>query len=253
VNTARAWHSFASSLPPLLALALWQAAVQRHWLPQQILPAPSLVLQSLQELWSSGDLVAHLAVSLRRIAWSLLVGGGAGLVLGLAMGLSRSARAYLLPSFEVLAQCPVVGWIPLLMIFVGIDEALKVSAISIAVAVPVTVNAFKGVQDVPPKWLDVARTYRFTRSQTLLRVVLPAAAPSLFNGLRQGVMQAWLSLVFVELLASSEGIGFLMVWGRQLMQMDLVIAGMVVVGVVGVAIDLLMRAAQHALQRRGWR
>lgn len=240
-------------LLPALLLALWQLAVQRRWLPEQILPAPALVLQTLQELWTSGDLVTHLVVSLRRIAWSLLLGGAAGLALGLGMGLSHRLRAYLLPSFEVLAQCPVVGWIPLLMIFAGIDEALKVSAISIAVAVPVTVNAFKGVQDVPRPWLDVGRAYRFTRAQTLWRVVLPAAAPHLFNGLRQGVMQAWLSLVFVELLASSEGIGFLMVWGRQLLQMDLVVAGMVVVGAVGVAIDLLLRALQRHLLRRGWR
>lgn len=240
-------------LLPALLLALWQLAVQRHWLPEQILPPPVLVLQTLRELWTSGDLATHLAVSLQRIGSGLLLGGGAGLALGLGMGLSRGMRAYLLPSFEVLAQCPVVGWIPLLMIFVGIDEALKVSAISIAVAVPVTVNAFKGVQDVPRAWLDVGRAYRFTLTQTLWRVVLPAAAPNLFNGLRQGVMQAWLSLVFVELLASSEGIGFLMVWGRQLLQMDLVVAGMVVVGAVGVLIDLLLRTLQRRLLRRGWR
>jgi sulfonate transport system permease protein len=243
----------AGLLLPALLLGLWQMAVQRRWLPEQILPAPALVLQTLQELWRSGDLATHLAVSLRRIGWSLLAGGAAGLSLGLAMGASQRVRAYLLPSFELLAQCPVVGWIPLLMVFVGIDEALKVSAISIAVAVPVTVNAFKGVQDVPRGWLEVARAYRFTPAQALWRVVLPAAAPSLFNGLRQGVMQAWLSLVFVELLASSEGIGFLMVWGRQLLQMDLVVAGMVVVGAVGLVLDALLRAAQRGLQRRGWR
>jgi len=100
-------------------------------------------------------------------------------------------------------------------------------------------------------WLEVARVYRFSPSQVLAKVVLPAAAPSLFTGLRQAVMQAWLSLVFVELLASSEGIGYLIVWGRQLSQPDLVVAGMAVIGAVGVLLDTALRILESRLQ--GWR
>lgn len=235
-------------LLPLLLLGLWQAATSRHWLPEQILPAPRLVWQSLGELAASGELWGHLAVSLSRIGWSLLIGGSAGLVLGLAMGLSATLRAYLRPSFELVSQFPVVGWIPLLIIFVGIDEALKVAAISLAVVVPVAIHTHRGVANLPERLLDVARVHRFTLGQVMTRVVLPAAAPSLFNGLRQGVAQAWLSLVFVELLASSEGIGYLMVWGRQLLQLDLVVVGMVVVGAVGLLIDLALRGVEARLQ-----
>jgi sulfonate transport system permease protein len=84
--------------------------------------------------------------------------------------------------------------------------------------------------------------------QIIYRVVLPAASPSIFNGIRQGVMQAWLSLVFVELLASSEGIGYLMVWGRQLMQLDVVIVGMLLIGTVGVALDQFLRWIEFRMQ-----
>ena len=173
------------------------------------------------------------------------------MLLGFAMGLSRTLRAYLYPSFNVLAQFPVLGWVPLLIIFAGIDEALKISAISIAVVVPVTINTLKGIANIPRPLLEVSRVYRFSPLQVLRRVVLPAAAPSLFTGLRQAVMQAWLSLVFVELLASSEGIGYLIVWGRQLSQPDLVVAGMVVIGAVGVLLDLALRGLESRLQ--GWR
>ena len=83
------------------------------------------------------------------------------------------------------------------------------------------------------------------------KLVVPAAAPSLFNGFRQAVMQAWLTLVFVELLASSEGIGYLMVWGRQLAQLDLVIVGMLLIGVIGVALDLALRGLEARIG--GWR
>jgi sulfonate transport system permease protein len=236
-------------LLPLALLLLWQVAVQRAWLPEQILPPPSLVWQSLRELAESGELWGHLAVSLQRVGWSVLIGGSTGLLLGFAIGLSRQARAYLLPTFEVVSQFPVVGWVPLLIIFVGIDEALKIAAISIAVVVPVTVNTHKGIANIPQRLIEVARVYRFSALQVIRRVVLPAAAPSLFNGLRQGVMQAWLSLVFVELLASSEGIGYLMVWGRQLMQLDLVLVGVIVVGTVGVLLDLGLRGLERRFQR----
>ncbi|MCW7540174.1 ABC transporter permease [Aquabacterium sp. A7-Y] len=241
----------AGALLPAALLGLWHLAVQRAWLPPQILPPPGLVWQSLHELWSSGELGEHLRISLGRVGWSLLIGGGAGLLLGVAMGLLDSFRAYVQPSFEMVAQFPVVGWVPLLILFVGIDEPLKVVAISIAVAVPVAVNSDRGIRQIPRAWLEVARVYRFSLPQVLGRVVLPAATPSLFNGLRQGVMQAWLSLVFVELLASSEGIGFLMVWGRQLMQLDLVIVAMVAIGMVGVLLDTGLRCIEARLQT--WR
>lgn len=236
---------------PALILALWWIAAQRRWVPEQLLPAPALVWQTLGELWTSGDLQTHLGFSASRVAWSLAIGGGAGLLLGFGMGLSRTLRAYLYPSLNVVAQFPVLGWIPLLIIFAGIDEALKISAISIAVVVPVTVNALKGIANIPRPLLEVSRVYCFSLPQVVWRVVLPAATPSLFTGLRQAVMQAWLSLVFVELLASSEGIGYLIVWGRQLSQPDLVVAGMVVIGAVGVLLDIALRALESRLQ--GWR
>jgi sulfonate transport system permease protein len=238
-------------LLPASLFFLWQLAVKRQWLPEQILPAPDLVWQSFKDLWDSGELLDHLAISARRVGWGLLAGASSGLVLGFGMGLSRTVRAYLGPTFDVISQFPVLGWIPILMIFVGIDEALKIVAISIAVVVPVAVNAQKGIANIPRALFEVGRVYRFTPAQVVLRVVLPAAAPSLFTGLRQAVMQAWLTLVFVELLASSEGIGYLMVWGRQLAQLDLVVVGMLLIGAVGVVLDLVLRTIEARVQR--WR
>lgn len=247
----RLGHVAVGLLVPALLLALWWTAAERHWVPEQLLSPPALVWQSLSELWASGELQDHLKFSASRVAWSLLIGGSVGLLLGFGMALSRTLRAYFYPTFTVVAQFPVLGWIPLLIIFAGIDEALKISAISIAVVVPVALNALKGIAQIPPSLIEVSRVFRFTPAQTVLRVVLPATAPSLFTGLRQAVMQAWLSLVFVELLASSEGIGYLIVWGRQLAQPDLIVAGMVVIGIVGVLLDLSLRWAEASLQ--GWR
>lgn len=236
---------------PLLILGVWQLAYANNWLPVQILPPPSLVWQTFWELIDSGDLTVNLIISIKRILWSVLIGGGVGLLIGFAVGLSKRAYAYVYPTFDVVSQFPVVGWIPLLIIFLGIDEALKVAAISLAVVVPVTVNTYKGIRNIPQSLLEVGEVYRFSVFQNFSRIVLPAALPNIFSGVRQGVMQAWLSLVFVELLASSEGIGYLMVWGRQLMQMDIVFIGIIVIGLVGVVLDSSLRLLESRLQT--WR
>jgi sulfonate transport system permease protein len=144
-----------------------------------------------------------------------------------------------------------LGWIPLLMLLVGIDETLKVLVIAKAALVPVTLNTRAGIRAVPPAYLEVARAFRFNRRQLLRKVVLPAAVPPIFAGVRYGLTQAWLALVAVELLASSEGLGYLLVWGRQMFWLDTVIVAMLVIGAVGFIMDRALRAVETRLQR--WR
>lgn len=230
---------------PALVLCIWHIAALQQWLPEQILPSPQLVWSTTAELWQSGDLQSNFAISAQRILWSVLLGGSAGLGLGIWFALSESAQRYVLPSIQLLAQFPIIGWIPLLMIFLGIDEALKITAISLAVVPPVMIAVFKGIQQVPERWLEVARVYQFSPWQSFSKVILPASLPAAISGLRQGIMQAWLALVFVELLASSEGIGFLMVWGRQLMQMDIVYMGIILVGLTGFILDSVLALAER--------
>ena len=225
---------------PALLLCLWWTAFQQQWLAEQILPAPEWVWLTTVDLWQSGDLQHHFSISAQRIFYSVLLGGSLALALGIWFALSDTAARYVLPSVQLIAQFPIIGWIPLLMIFLGIDEALKIVAISFAVLTPVLVATINGIQQVPRQVLEVAQVYQLSKTQRFIKVVLPSSLPSLISGLRQGVMQAWLALVFVELLASSEGIGFLMVWGRQLMQMDLVFMAMVLIGLTGFVLDSVL-------------
>ncbi len=224
-------------LVPVLLLGLWYVATLRQWLPEQILPAPQLVWNTTVELWQSGDLQFHFLVSAKRIFWSVTLGVSLGLGWGVWLALSQRAQRFVLPTIQLLTQFPIIGWIPLLMIFLGIDEALKIVAISLAVVSPVLIATFKGIQQVPSRFIEVAQVYQFSKLQTFFQVILPASLPAMISGLRQGVMQAWLALVFVELLASSEGIGFLMVWGRQLMQMDIIFMGIIFIGITGFILD----------------
>lgn len=225
---------------PTLLLAFWQYVYHKQWLPEQILPSPALVWQTTLELIDTHELQDNLLISLKRVGWSVLLGGGAGLALGFAIGLSRIAHKFIYPTFNLIAQFPVIGWIPLLMIFLGIEESLKIAAISLAVFVPVLVATYRSVLSVPAHLLEVSRVYAFSPWQTFRRVILPSALPNIVSGIRQGTMQAWLSLVFVELLASSEGIGYLIVWGRQLMQPDIIFMTVIVIGIVGFSLDHIL-------------
>jgi len=222
---------------PLLLLGLWALAAQLRWAPPQILPAPELVGRTLTELVASGELLLNCGISLARVAAGFLAGGLLGLVLGAAMGLSSRVEQYLYPLFRAINQVPVLGWLPLAMMLFGIGESLKVAIIAQASLVPIAINVFEGIRRVPQKYAEVARVFEFSRGQFLRQVVFPATVPSLFVGLRQGLTLAWLSLVTVELIASSEGLGFLIVWGRQLFQLDLVLAAIVSIGVVGLILD----------------
>ena len=236
---------------PLALLLLWQLSAQYAWVPEQVLPPPGVVYDSFAVLLVSGELWDHLQVSLVRVFSGFGIGLAGGLLLGGAMGLSPTLRDYLFPVFKAFSQVPTIGWLPLLMLLVGIDEGLKFLLIAKAALVPVTINTCQGIQGVPNRYIEVAKVYGFTRWQLLSKVVFPAATAPIWNGVRYGLTHAWLALVVVELLASSEGIGYLIVYGRQLFQLDLVLAAVVAVCIVGFLLDKLLARSEAWLLR--WR
>ncbi|HKU98528.1 MAG TPA: ABC transporter permease [Vineibacter sp.] len=236
---------------PLLLLVLWTLSAAFEWLPPQILPAPSEVEHSLAEMWRSGDLLRHTGISLQRVVYGFSIGATIGLALGIAMGLSRTVEDYVRPLFTAFAQVPTLGWIPLLMLLAGIGEGLKILVIAKAAFVPMAMNSFAGIRSIPPAYGEVAALFRFNRWQLLRKVVLPGAIPPIFTGARYGLTHAWMALVAVELLASSEGLGYLLVWGRQMFWLDAVMIAMVVIGIVGFSLDKLMATIERRLQR--WR
>lgn len=236
---------------PLAVLLLWHLSSVWGWAPEQVLPPPAQVFRTFAEMLASGEIWSNLQISLVRVFTGFGIGLLGGLVLGSVMGLSPTARDYLYPLFKAFSQVPVIGWLPLLMLLVGIDESLKFLLIAKATLVPVTLNTCQGIQGVPHRFIEVARVCGFSRWQLLSRVVFPAATAPIWNGVRYGLTHAWLALVVVELLASSEGIGFLIVYGRQLFQLDVVLASVLAVGIVGFAIDKLLSLAEAWLLR--WR
>ncbi|OUM03959.1 ABC transporter permease [Variovorax sp. JS1663] len=237
-------------LLPLALLALWTAGAAQGWISPQVLPSPQFVWETLRDLATSGDLWLHTGASLARVGVGFAAGSVLGLLLGAAMGLSGRAEAYVLPSFNALVQIPVLAWLPFVLLIVGIGEPLKYILIAKAAMVPVALNTLQGFRQTPVALREVGEVYGYTRRQQVLEIVLPHAVPTLFTGLRLGFTKAWLSLVVVELVASSEGLGYLIVYGRQLFQLDLVMAAVAVVGAIGYAIDRVLDALETAVHRR---
>lgn len=222
---------------PLLLLAAWTVTARNGWLPDQILPAPGVVLATLREFISNGELQDATLISLQRVAKGFAAGAVAGLAFGAAIGLSPRINRLFGPTFLSLAQVPLLAWMPIMILLVGIDEGLKVILIGIATFIPVVLNVAQGFRDVPPALREVGAVLLFDPWSMLTQIILPAAVPSVFTGLREGLANAWQTVIAVELFASSEGLGYLMSWGRQLFQLDLVLAVVGVLALIGFSLN----------------
>jgi len=234
---------------PAVLLALWAGLAAANRLPEQILPAPAAVWAALLDSAASGDLWSNTLISLERVFEGFALGALGGLVLGALLGLSERCRIFLDPLFMFLAQVPTLGWIPLLILALGVDESMKVTIIAWASFIPVVLNVHQGIRDVPGSLRELARVLTFDRWYSVTRVVLPAAVPSIFTGLREGLANAWQTMVAAELFASSEGLGYLISMGRQLFQLDLVLAMVLVLGLVGLLVNGALGLAEQRLLR----
>lgn len=234
---------------PFAVLLIWQITTAYRWLPVQILPPPAMVLGTLTDLAKDGEIAANLRISLWRISLGFVSGAAAGLVFGTMLGVSRTLNLYLGPSFKALAQIPSLGWVPILLLIFGLDEIVKVLIIAKACFVPIVVATSEGIRAVPRQYIEVAKVLRLGRRSVLLKLLVPAALPTIFSGVRLALSHAWISLITVEMLAATEGIGYMMVWGRTLFQIDIVIVGMLLIGVIGLALDAGLVRIERRLKR----
>ncbi|MFG1480424.1 ABC transporter permease [Xanthobacter sp. V4C-4] len=233
---------------PFALVALWWAAARAGLVPEQILPAPPVIVATTLELVGDGSLATHLWVSTQRVLVGFGIGAVFGLAFGAAAGLWPTFRAFAYPPVQAVARVNVLAWMPLLTLFMGIDEPLKYVVIAWSASIPVILGTARGIENISPAFRELGRVLQFNPRDTLRLVVLPGAVPSIFAGLREGLANAWQTLVLAELFASFEGLGYLMTWGRQLFQLDLVIIAMIVVALAGLAMDLLLRLLERWAQ-----
>lgn len=247
---ALAGHRAQGLLLPLLLLALAEALARSGWIAPHLFPPPSSLGATARELLQHG-LAAHVAASAMRVAIGFAAGAAAALLVGAAVGLSPRIERLLDPTLQALRAIPSLAWVPLLLLWLGIDEAPKLTLIAIGAFFPVYMGVVAGFRDVDRKLVEVARMAGLRGAALVRRVLLPAALPAVWTGLRSGLGLAWMFMVAAELIAASQGVGYLLTDGRETGRADIVLTAIVLLALLGQLSDGAMRAAERRLLR--WR
>lgn len=223
---------------PLALLALWEMASHGGLIDPRILPPLERVARTAADQVVNQGLLGHLGASLLRDVIGFALGTLIGLVVGTALGLSRIADRLFMPTFDGLRQIAILAWIPLIAIWFGMGELAKIVFIMAAALVPVVLNTYEGVRSASAQLVEVARAFTFTRWQVVTRLYLPSALPSIATGVHLALIYAWVASIGSEyFMTVGPGIGGMIIAGRERFEMDLVMLGILILGLVGYLIN----------------
>ena len=267
MNKTSKWRESAIGLVlPVVILLLWQMVAMLGWVNPQVLPSPLAVAAKWIEYalplapfdpangsrlaWLfSGELLIDTLGSMYRVVVGFAIGAGLALPLGLWMGSSRHAYAWLNPLMQVLRPIPPIAYIPLAILWFGLGNAPALFLISLGAFFPVLMNTIAGVRQVDSIYIRAARNLGVSRQTMFLRVMLPAAVPYILSGVRIGIGTAFIVVIVSEMIAVNNGLGFRILEAREYFWSDKIIAGMISIGLLGLAIDIGMNKLNNHLLR----
>ena len=244
----RALHSW---LIFAMLLALWQAVTGLGLVNALFLPSPLGIARALWALALSGELWHQLSASLLRIGAGWAIGSALGLLIGLSMGLSSLSRAIGMPLVSALYPIPKIALLPLLILWLGIGEAPKVATIAAGVFFPTVIATFSGVDSVPRNLIRMSQSFDLPVRAIVWKVILPSALPQILAGFRISIATALLLVVSAEMIGAQFGIGAFLLTAGNLMQTDQLMAGVVVLSLLGLALGALVGIVEKAFLR--WR
>ena len=233
------------AVSPLALLALWQATSAAGILSEDKLAPPLQIFRAMVAEWQKGTLQAAAGISIQRVLIGFVIGASIALVLAAIAGLSRIGDDAVDPPMQMLRTVPHFGLLPLLVLWLGIDESPKIALIALGVAFPLYVNTVAGIRGVDPKFLDAARSLRLSWWGRIRHVVAPGALPSTLVGLRLSLGVAWLSLIVAEQINATSGIGYLVSDAASFGRTDVVVGGLVIYSLLGLATDALVRSIER--------
>lgn len=236
---------FGRLLGPVLVVVIWWAASASGYLDPRILSGPGTVASTAVDLIKSGRLQSNVSVSLERAGFGLLFGVLAGVVLAVAAGLSRAGEYLLDGTLQVKRAIPSLALLPLMILWLGIGEQMKITVIALGVAVVVYINTYASLTGIDRRYVELGESLDLSRVQFIRKVVIPGALPGFFVGLRLAVTTSWLGLVVVEQVNATKGLGYMMFQAQLYAQSDVIIVGLVVYGIFGFVSDALVRAAER--------
>ena len=247
IARATARHFESVALPLVGALALIGAW---HWsvihTQTKVFPSPWAVALGIRELVHRGVLFRYALDSLARVAAGYSLAAVAGVVIGTWMGRSATAASALNPLVQVLRPISPLAWIPLAILLFGIGSLSAVFLIFLGSFFPIVVATMNAVANVPPMYVQAGQNFGLTPRSLMWRVVLPAALPEVLSGLRVALGVAWIVVVAAEMIAVDSGLGYLVIDARNAgKRYDLVVAGMLLIGLIGLVLDVLIRSAER--------
>ncbi|WHH61696.1 ABC transporter permease [Petroclostridium sp. X23] len=237
-------------------LFIWQMAVQSGIISQKLLPTPSKVFALLFEKFTSPNpdgavIQVNIMVSLSVALTGLLSAIVIGAPLGLLMGWYKSVDRFVRPLFEIVRPIPPIAWIPLTILWVGVGLEAKAMIIFFSAFVPCVINSYTGVKGTNQTLINVAKTFGASNFVTFVKVGVPSAMPMVFAGIRIALGNAWGTLVAAELLAANAGLGYMIAMGRQFARPDVIVLGMVTIGVLGFGFTYIFTKIENIVVR--WR
>jgi sulfonate transport system permease protein len=232
-------------LLPVALIAIWEAASRLGEIPANVLPAPSDVVAAAIRLARSGELWANIWVSTLRALSGFVVGGGIGLALGLANGLSSLSERLTDTTLQMVRNIPHLAMIPLVILWFGIDEEAKLFLVALGVFFPIYINTLHGIRGVDPQLVEMGRVYGMSSRRLFFRVILPGALPSIFVGLRYALGIMWLTLIVAETISASSGIGYMAMQAREFLLVDVVVLSIVIYALLGKLADTVARLLER--------
>lgn len=236
-------------LLPVLILAAWQYAGDREYISFLLFPTPLRIAETFQQLLENGQWLKHMQISLERVIYGFLLGGLLGLLIGIIVGLFRSAEDALDPTVQMIRMVPHLAVTSLFVLWFGIGETSKVLLIAKGSFFPLYINTFLGLRQVDNKLFEVARVLGYSRFKQVVKLMLPAATPLIFLGIRLSIGISWVSLVVAEMMGASSGIGYLMMDARAMSKTPVVFVGIMTFAICGVLSDLAIRLLEKRLLR----
>ncbi|WP_454684422.1 ABC transporter permease subunit [Ancylobacter moscoviensis] len=226
---------------PVLLVAAWEYLSRIGYIAPNVLPAPSAVARAGWQALKSGELAHNMGVSTLRALAGLVVGGGIGLALGIANGLSELSRRYTDTTLQMIRNVPHLALIPLVILWFGIEEEAKLFLVALGVFFPIYINTLHGVRTVDPQLIEMGRVYSMSPFTLFRRVILPGALPSIFVGLRFALGIMWLTLIVAETIAASSGLGYMAMQAREFLLVDIVVLAILIYALLGKLADVLTR------------
>ena len=235
---------------PITLVAGWAGISASGLVPAYQLPSPTAVWNAGVELAGTGQLAQYTAISTQRVLLGFVIGSIVGLLLGSVVGLSRRASVLLSPTIGGFRAVPSLAWVPLLILYVGINEDSKITLIAIGALFPVYTTVAGALRHVDHQLVELGRAYGLTWFELLARIQLPAVIPTIVSGLRLALAQAWLFLVAAELIASSMGLGFLLSESQNNGRLDRIFLAIIVLAVLGKTTDAIIGLLERYLLTR---